>query len=392
MVGAGQAGSQDPWIMLLPADYAAQLMPESVGVSLTALQESVMEVLAPGGGFRFADILNDVTGGDLGLISGQVTAEQLREALWGLVEAGLVSPDSYAPVRARLAAGTTAHRASRRPNRSRLRMGRTSFAQTESSPPDMRGRWSLSVTPARDATTRSLAHGEAWLDRYGVVTRGSVVSEDVIGGFALAYKVLSGFEESGRALRGYLIEGLGAAQFSTPAIIDRLRGLDDSPDVGGWPSGTTDPEVFLLAAADPANPYGAALPWPEQGPSRAAGATVVIADGLLLAHLTRGGRTLTLFPQEMDTVGLVARALAAQEKLVVEKINGESVFDSPFLATFREAGASITPRGLRFRSGAGSSPYSQSPSQQDSEVLSFDDPPVVSPPRNRPFRGGFGRR
>src|SRR5699024_8610488 len=191
-------------------------------------------------------------------------------------------------------------------------------------PPDMNGRWALTIPAAHDATARSAAQGEAWLDRYGVVTRGSVVSEDVLGGFALAYKVLSGFEESGKAMRGYVIEGLGAAQFSTPAIIDRLRGLDDSPDVEGWPSGTTDPEVYLIAAADPANPYGAALPWPEQGPSRAAGATVVIADGLLLAHLTRGGRTLTLFTEE---IAHVARALATQEKLVVEKINGESVFE-----------------------------------------------------------------
>ena len=87
------------------------------------------------------------------------------------------------------------------------------------------GRWSLAVSAATDATSRSVAHGEAWLDRYGVLTRGSVVAEDVLGGFALAYKVLSGFEESGKAMRGYVIDGLGAAQFSTPAIIDRLRGL-----------------------------------------------------------------------------------------------------------------------------------------------------------------------
>ncbi|WP_080796006.1 ATP-dependent helicase [Corynebacterium pacaense] len=334
IVGAGQAGARDPWIMLLPADYAAQLVPEaSTGIS--AIQEMVLEVLAPGGGFLFADILSEIHFAD---------SEQLREAIWGLVEAGLVSPDSFAPVRARLASGTTAHKARRRPNRSRLRMGRTSFSVSESSPPDMRGRWALSVKAAGDATTRSLAHGEAWLDRYGVVTRGSVVNEDVIGGFALAYKVLSGFEESGTAMRGYFIEGLGAAQFSTPVIVDRLRGMDDSPDVGGWPSGTTDPQVHLLAAADPANPYGAALPWPEPG-NRAAGAMVVIADGVLLAHLSRGGRTLTLYREEIE---LVASALATMDRLTVEKINGVAVFDSPHLAGFRDAGASVTPRGLRF--------------------------------------------
>ena len=175
-------------------------------------------------------------------------------------------------------------------------MGRTSFAQSlnvsgAQAAPDVVGRWSLSVPAATDATSRSIAHGEAWLDRYGVLTRGSVVAEDVLGGFALAYKVLSGFEESGKAMRGYVIEGLGAAQFSTPAVIDRLRGVDDSPDVTGWPSGTREPQAYVLAATDPANPYGAALSWPTTDagesaarPTRAAGALVVLMD-LSLIHI-----------------------------------------------------------------------------------------------------------
>ncbi|AGG66258.1 ATP-dependent helicase [Corynebacterium callunae] len=353
IVGAGQAGSRDPWITLLPADFAEQLV-GAASTSLTPLQEAVVEQLKPGGGFLFSDILAANFG---------YTASQLQEAMWGLVEAGVVSPDSFAPIRARLASGG-AHKAKRRPTRSRVRT-RTTF-NTEV-PPDMRGRWALTVQPA-DATSRSVAHGEAWLDRYGVVTRGSVVAEDVVGGFALAYKVLSGFEESGKAIRGYLIEGLGAAQFSTPAIIDRLRGNDDSPDVEGWPSGATDPEVYLIAAADPANPYGAALPWPESG-NRAAGAMVVLCDGMLLAHISRGGRTLNVFHDDIERI---ARALATYDRLTVEKINGESVFDSPLLAKFRSFGASITPKGMRFR-----------------EVISFDD---QLPERGaRPFRGGFGR-
>lgn len=229
IVGAGKAGSNDPWIMLLPADYAAQLAPqvsaEEAGVSM--LQTQLLEALQGGGSYLISDIQPQLSG----------TPEEVREALWGLVEAGLVSPDSFAPIRAHLVAGgagRAAHRARRRPSRSRLRMGRTSFAQSlnvsgAQAAPDVVGRWSLSVPAATDATSRSIAHGEAWLDRYGVLTRGSVVAEDVLGGFALAYKVLSGFEESGKAMRGYVIEGLGAAQFSTPAVIDRLRGVDDSP-------------------------------------------------------------------------------------------------------------------------------------------------------------------
>lgn len=354
IVGAGQAGSKDPWITLLPVDFAAQLVGEA-SISMSPLQDAVLEQLRAGGAFLFSDIVEENFGYSTG---------QLQEAMWGLVDAGQVSPDSFAPIRARLSSGTTAHRAKRRPARSRLRT-RTSFSSD--TPPDMRGRWTLSVQPA-DATTRSVAHGEAWLDRYGVLTRGSVVAEDIVGGFALAYKVLSGFEESGKAMRGYFIDGLGAAQFSTPAIIDRLRGHDDSADLEGWPSGATDPEVYLLAAADPANPYGAALPWPEQGPSRAAGAMVVLCDGLLLAHLTRGGRTLTVFRD----IPKIAQALATYDRLTVEKINGEPVFDSPLLEEFRAHGATITPKGMRFK------------------------PPVSRPspelPPNRPFRGGFGRR
>ncbi|MFC6146102.1 ATP-dependent helicase [Corynebacterium nasicanis] len=325
IVGAGTAAARDPWIMLLPADLAADLVPDVEPAGLTFIQEQVMEILRRGGGFLFADLQR--------ALSEMVTAAELREALWGLVDAGLVSPDGFAPIRARLATtgGTTAHRARRRPNRSRLRSG---------PPLDMGGRWALSVPPSRDATTRSVIQGETWLDRYGVVTRGSVVTEDVLGGFALAYKVLSGFEESGKAMRGYFIEGLGAAQFSTPGVIDRLRGLDGD----GLPPDLHDPELHVLAAADPANPYGAALPWPESGPSRAAGALVVLADGVLLAHLTRGGRTLTVF--DIEHLPLVVRALGGRD-LTVEKLNGVPVFDSPYLGALREAGASISPRGAR---------------------------------------------
>ncbi len=353
IVGAGTAAARDPWIMLLPADLAADLVPQVEAEGLTFIQEQVMEILRRGGGFLFADLQRELTE--------MVTTAELREAIWGLVDAGLVSPDGFAPVRARLATtgGTTAHRARRRPNRSRLRSG---------PPLDMGGRWALTVPSGRDATTRSVIQGETWLDRYGVVTRGSVVAEEVLGGFALAYKVLSGFEESGKAMRGYFIEGLGAAQFSTPAVIDRLRGLDGD----GLPPDLHDPQLTVLAAADPANPYGAALPWPATGPSRAAGAMVVLADGVLLAHLTRGGRTLTVF--EDEHLDLVVRALNSHD-VVVEKLNGQPVFDSPLLGALREAGASISPRGARI-GGRAAPPRTPVRGRRVVDVLeeiSFDD-------------------
>ncbi|MFC6317986.1 Lhr family helicase [Corynebacterium gerontici] len=366
VVGAGSAGAADPWVMLLPSDYAAELMPEPAEMELSHLQTQLLEVMRHGGSFLFAALREEVSGEDLGLVTGTATDLEIREALWGLFEAGLVSPDSFTPIRARLAAagggGKASHRARRTPNRSRLRMGRTSFAQAQRAgqPEDMKGRWAMAPQANSDATARSVAHGEAWLDRYGVVTRGSVVAEDVLGGFALAYRVLTRFEESGKAMRGYIIEGLGGAQFSTPAVIDWLRGLGDTPDVEGWPSGTKEPAVVVLAACDPANPYGAALPWPEvQGTlSRSAGAVVVLIDGLLAAHLTRGGKTLTLLDpppgisQEVFAQ-LVVQALSQAvgqnmlSRLVIEKVNGEAALTGGYVELMRGAGASITPRGIR---------------------------------------------
>lgn len=416
IVGAGKAGAADPWIMLLPSDYAAQLAPETDAEGVSMVQRSILDVLGRGGGFLFADIAAEAPG----------TTEETREALWGLVEMGLVSPDSFAPIRTRLSSGgsrsgRTAHRSKRRPTRSRLRMGRTSFAQAQNAagagtPPDVMGRWSLAVPASTDATSRSVAHGEAWLDRYGVLTRGSVVAEDVLGGFALAYKVLSGFEESGKAMRGYVIDGLGAAQFSTPAIIDRLRGLADSPDVTGWPSGTTEPETFVLAACDPANPYGAALPWPQRddadgkatgGPTRSAGALVVLIDGLPIAHLTRGGKTLTTFieslPDGIDPAEVYPRlvsaltdmvARGALSPLVIEKCNGSPIHKTDAAAHLRGAGAGITPKGVRIsaRAAAPRTPRAGRRASEAIEELSFDDPPPA--PRNnggfRP-RGGYRR-
>ncbi|MBL7285435.1 ATP-dependent helicase [Corynebacterium godavarianum] len=382
IVGAGKAGARDPWIMLLPADYAEQFTPQVEEPQLSLTQTQVMERIRSGGGYLFADLLGPVT-------ERTTTTEELREAMWDLVEAGCVSPDSFAPIRARLAGGKgkSAHRTRRRPQRSRIRSGRTTFANT--TPPDMVGRWAATPRADTDATRRSVALGESLLDRYGVVTRGSVVAEDILGGFALAYKTLSGFESSGKALRGYLIEGLGAAQFSTPATIDRLRGHADSDDIIGWPSGTREPHVHVLAATDPANPYGAALPWPVQGPTRAAGAIVVLIDGLLAAHVTRGGKTMTTFfdgfPDGLDDpLSLVIEALdeavraGRMQPLGVEKLNGGPAFG------LRDYGARVTHKGVKIGAKAVAPPKRRGRSVAEAigemeaargpaEGLSFDD-------------------
>ena len=191
------------------------------------------------------------------------------------------------------------------------------------------------------------------LDRYGVVTRGAVQAEGVPGGFALVYKTLAALEEAGRARRGYFIEHLGAAQFSTAGTVDRLR--KHTRDAG---TESDDPTVLVLAATDPANPYGAALPWPDgegHRPGRKAGALVVLVDGELAAYVERGGRTVLLLRQDEPTHRRAAEGLAALVRaggvpqLVVEKVDGDFALGSPFGKLLEAAGFAATPKGLRLR-------------------------------------------
>ena len=184
-----------------------------------------------------------------------------------------------------------------------------------------------------DPTRRAHATAERLLDRHGVVTRGAVVSERVVGGFAAVYKVLSAFEDSGRCRRGYFVNGLGAAQFGTAGAVDRLRTFSElSPN--------DKPTAVALAATDPANPYGAALPWPESDgghrPGRKAGAVVVLVDGRLTLYVERGGRTLLTWSDDPDQLGPATASLAetarrgALGRLTVEKADGAQLLGARF--------------------------------------------------------------
>jgi ATP-dependent Lhr-like helicase len=232
-----------------------------------------------------------------------------------------------------------------------------SSMQTRVGPPTAGGRWSLLPEPASDATVRAHATAEMLLDRYGVVTRGSVMSERVPGGFALMYRVLSQFEESGRCRRGYFVEALGAAQFATGGTVDRLRGF--APDALGRDGGRDRPAVAVtLAATDPANPYGAALPWPAvegHKPGRKAGALVAMVDGVLVLYVERGGKSALAFSDDEEALGLAARSVAQAvttgrvDKLAVERVNGDFVLGTPVGTALETAGFTGTPRGLRLR-------------------------------------------
>jgi ATP-dependent Lhr-like helicase len=218
-----------------------------------------------------------------------------------------------------------------------------------------------------DPTRRAHATAERLLDRHGVVTRGAVVSERVPGGFAAVYKVLSAFEESGRCRRGYFVDGLGAAQFGTAGAVDRLRTFSDAAIAAG---ADQKPVAVALAATDPANPYGAALPWPASTggasgagtghrPGRKAGAVAVLVDGRLTMYVERGGRTLLTWSDEADDLSPAAAALAdaarrgSLGKLTVEKADGEQLLgagSTPLREALQGAGFVATPRGLRMRS------------------------------------------
>jgi ATP-dependent Lhr-like helicase len=211
-----------------------------------------------------------------------------------------------------------------------------------------------------DPTRRAASVADVLLDRYGVVIRGAVAAERVPGGFAAVYKVLSTFEEAGRCRRGYFVEGLGAAQFAVPGAVDRLRAVATAQERGAGSANA--PRAVVLAATDPANPFGAAVPWPVRAdadgghrPGRKAGALVVVVDGRLVLYVERGGRTLLTFTDDPDVLqpAVDALALAVRDghlgRLTVERADGSRVLDSPLGRALEEAGFHATPRGLRLR-------------------------------------------
>lgn len=374
--GRGRAGSRDGWVSLHPAETAGATLPVDRSQPEGPVHLAVVDSLH-GGALFFRDVVARVKESAAANTPTEspITEAGVRDALWDLVWDGVVTNDTLAPLRAVLAGGGssgagTAHRSPRssaRPRRARL--GRTSMAQLNGAmaagtrtPPVLAGRWSLVPEPVTDATLRAHAWAETLLLRHGVVTRGAVEAEEIPGGFAAVYKVLAQMEDAGRCRRGYFVDGLGAAQFAAGNTIDRLRGFDDTADDALWPSGTDEPVVRVLAATDPANPYGAALPWPppaEGGsghrPGRKAGALVVLVDGLLALFVERGGRTVLVLDGRPEAVPLAASALAGAVRsgavgpLTVTTIGGEPVHTSPIAAAFETAGFGVTPKGLRIR-------------------------------------------
>jgi ATP-dependent Lhr-like helicase len=351
-IGAGALGRNSGRVALYFREDLALLGPPPYRGETPELEthEAIRARLAAGAGF-FTDLLADVA----------LSPEEIQEALWDLAWAGQVTNDAFAPLRApRL----TLARAQRDHTRRSGRAGRTGHfgagRRRDAGAATVQGRWSLTAPLLRgevEAVARRRALAELLLERYGIVTREQVLAESIPGGFAAIYSELSQLETLGVARRGYFLEGLGGAQFALPGAVERLRARRGT-------GGDVAPPL-VLAAVDPAQPYGAALPWPKRSdqdaggspaarrPARAAGAYVVLAGGDPIVYLERGGRALqTLVAADDARVQPALAALVqhvrtgAIKRLALEKVDGESAMSSALGPALLALGFQEGPRRL----------------------------------------------
>jgi ATP-dependent Lhr-like helicase len=390
-VGVEALGERDGRIALYLADHLPRLLPPSVdgGTStddLSKRERAILDCLRERGASFFAPILEAAGGG--------FPAETV-DALWSLVWRGLVTNDTFHALRA-----FTRARARRKAKLRRMEVA--PFRSRRLAPPSAEGRWTLVQSAvARGAESPALHKASAtkWvaaatqqlLTRHGVVTRESLNTEAIPGGFGLVYPVLKGLEENGRIRRGYFVAGLGATQFALPGALDLLRALRDAPD---------DPEVAVLAATDPANPYGATLKWPTRrstqkpqsppnetisassansalnvvgdagrGPTRSVGATVILVDGALAAYLARGDRQLATYlpesePERSKTGRAIARVLIDRARtggesprgMLIDEVDGVPPSTHPIARFLAEAGFVSGALGFQARLGSRQSP------------------------------------
>jgi ATP-dependent Lhr-like helicase len=373
-VGVDAIGERDGRVALYLADHLSRLLPPGAGAQasaggkgsdegegLSGRERAILACLATRGASFFGPLHEAVGGG--------YPAETV-EALWNLVWRGHVGNDTFHALRA----FTHAHAPRRK---ARAPQAGAPFRSRRLVPLSAEGRWTLVARVVGGAKGVAIKQQTAWaaaftqqlLARHGVVTREAVMAENSIGGFGVVYPVLKNLEESGRVRRGYFVAGLGATQFALPGAVDLLRSLRDT-----GPAATGAPEVAVLAATDPANPYGATLKWPAfsprgastgqasaaRGPTRSVGATVVLVDGALVAYLARGDRQLTTFlpdvEPERSTAGrALARALAdrarsgveAPRGMLIEEIDGAPPAGHPITTHLVEAGFIAGAMGLQ---------------------------------------------
>ncbi|HEX3583916.1 MAG TPA: DEAD/DEAH box helicase, partial [Thermoanaerobaculia bacterium] len=333
--GVEPLGERDGRIALYLAQTGmSALHGEQTFLSATAtLEERIVEHLRTRGASFFAQIHADAGG----------FANDVVDALWSLVWRGVVTNDTFHALRS-YTRGTSTSRRSTAPRgafRSRL----------STAPPATQGRWSLVPTVDVNATTRANTLAHQLLARYGVVTRETAPSENIAGGFSAVYPVLKAMEEAGRIRRGYFVAGLGATQFATGGALEMLRSFREDPD---------EPQTVMIAATDPANPYGAIVKWPESRAAltRSVGASVILVNGALAAYVGRGEKQIALFlPEDEPSRSMVARAVAnalaslvrsgARRALLITEIDDAPVAKSPLAPMLAEAG--FTPSALGYQ-------------------------------------------
>jgi len=311
--GRGAVGRDDGRIALFLRADAARLAAPPVDAPSSDLHRAIRAHLEGRGAVFVRDLVDACPG---------VPLDAVVDALYDLVWAGEVSNDTLQPLR-------FLGPVRRHPRRPLMRLV----------PPRAQGRWSLVARDGAAATERALAIAQSLLQRHGILTREAVASESVAGGFAALYPVLRAMEESGRIRRGYFVEGCGAAQFALPGAVDALR----AQRAGG--AGAS----ILLAALDPANPFGAVLPWPALAgrAARAAGACVVLRDGELRLYIERGGRSMLTAGQVGDEdIGALSTLAVRRGRLDIQTVDGEPAASHAIATRLRAEGFVASPRGL----------------------------------------------
>ncbi len=322
-VGREALGSRDGKVSLFRRDTLATLWagpdPE---YKLSEVQAAIHGHLGQFGASFFRDIYSAVGGGDIELVT---------DALWDLVWSGHVTNDTMEPVRAFVA----------------RRRGRGSGRRqiTARFPAHTSGRWSLVETmmdSSPSPTERHSMWAQLLLERHGVVTRTTALAEGYPGGFTSLYPIYGHLEETGRLRRGYFVEGQGGSQFALPGAVERLRSQGKA-------------EFVVLAATDPANPYGGVLPWPASDTrlARDAGAYVFLYEGRLVGYLDKGRRCLTLVQYDSDLFGTIGRGLAEvaarHRRLTLMTVDDDPAPNSPIAPVLTEWGFAPAPKGMTYR-------------------------------------------
>ncbi len=344
--GLEPLGERDGRLALYLTDHFAKLHRLPTLDELPLRERAIVDHLR-GNGASFFAAVHDAAGGGY-------PAETV-DAIWSLVWRGALTNDTFHALRAFT---RPPERRTRKARHSGVPPGRV-FRSRRLAPPAAEGRWSLlseRVGAAVSPTESAAALAQQLLSRYGVLTREVAGAEGIAGGFSAVYHVLKTLEDAGRIRRGYFASGVGATQFALPAALDLLRSLKEQPD---------EPEVVVLSATDPANPYGTILRWPEGTdagrPTRSVGSVVVMVNGALAAYISRGARQLTAFlPEDEPPRSIVGRALATRlaqlargedgrMALLIAEINGVPASEHPLASYLVEAGFSPSAMGFQIR-------------------------------------------